>query len=252
MGAFGRPFFCPAWPVYSGRPPGSGQGMDKQEALEITTLERLTGPAPDAAIIWLHGLGADGSDFYGLVPELRLTGRLAARFVFPDAPLMPVTWNGGLVCRAWFDIAGIGPGAPEDTQGIAASAGILRQLAEREVARGIAPGRIVYAGFSQGGAVALHAGLRATTPLAGVLALSTWLPLAARLPAEMTPAGRATPIALHHGTKDPVVPHAYAAASLAALRAAGCTVEWRDYPMPHGLCAAQIGDIRAFLLRVLA
>jgi phospholipase/carboxylesterase len=225
--------------------------MNDPATLEIATLERQTGPAPDAAIIWLHGLGADGSDFYGLVPELRLEGHLAARFIFPDAPLMPVTWNGGMVCRSWFDIAGIGPDAPEDAAGIAASTGILRLLVEREMARGIAPGRIVTAGFSQGGAVALHAGLRAAVPLAGVLALSTWLPLAERLAAEITAAGRATPIALYHGSQDPVVPHAVAAASHAALRAAGCTVEWRDYPMPHSLCAAEVEDIRAFLLRVL-
>lgn len=226
--------------------------MTRQAEFEIATLERQTGPVPDAAVIWLHGLGADGSDFDGLVPELRLEDRLAARFVFPDAPLMPVTWNGGRVCRAWFDIVGIGPGAPEDAQGIAASAKILRLLAEREVARGIAASRIVYAGFSQGGAVALHAGLRTTTPLAGVLALSTWLPLATQVQAAITAAGRATPIALYHGTQDPVVPHAYAAASLTVLRAAGCAVEWRDYPMPHGLCEAEIEDIRNFLLRVLA
>jgi phospholipase/carboxylesterase len=225
--------------------------MNDPATLEIATLERHTGPTPDAAIIWLHGLGADGGDFYGLVPELQLQGRLTARFVFPDAPLMPVTWNGGLVCRSWFDIAGIGPDAPEDRDGIAASANILRLLGEREMARGIAPERIVYAGFSQGGAVALHAGLRSSTPLAGVLALSTWLPLAAHLPTEITAAGRSTPIALYHGTQDTVVPHAYAAASHAALRAAGCEVEWRDYPMPHSLCEAEVADIRAFLLRVL-
>lgn len=216
----------------------------------LETIEVETGARPDAAVIWMHGLGADGHDFEPVVPELRLPERLRVRFVFPHAPIRPVTINAGMRMRAWYDIFQLGGGA-EDEAGIRASQAEVQRLIERETQRGIRPGRIVLAGFSQGGAMALHTGLRHPEPLAGIIALSTWLPLAAQLPAERSAANVRTPIFMAHGTEDPMVPLALARASRAALERLGYAVEWHEYPMPHSVCGEEIADIAAFLVRIL-
>ena len=213
-------------------------------------IELETGTYPDSAVLWLHGLGADGHDFEPVVPELRLPGRLAVRFVFPHAPVRPVTINAGMRMRAWYDILQLG-GGPEDEAGIRASQKLLEGLLEREVARGIAPQRIVVAGFSQGGAIALQTGLRYSERLAGVLALSTYLPLAGALPAERSHANREVPIFQAHGRFDELIPIERAARSRNALRALGYPVEWHEYPMPHSVCGEEISDIAGWLARVL-
>lgn len=200
---------------------------------------------PELTVIWLHGLGADGHDFEPIVAELPLDA--AVRFVFPHAPLRPVTINGGLSMRAWYDIAAIGPGAAEDEAGILDSAAALRGLIDREAAAGVDPARIVLAGFSQGGAIALWTALTEPRPLAGVLALSTYLPLAARLAAEREPANRRLPIWMAHGREDAMIPLRLAANSRDRLRAWGYGVDWHAYPMPHGVCAEEIADIGAWL-----
>jgi len=200
------------------------------------------------SVIWLHGLGADGHDFEPLVPELRLPDSAAVRFVFPHAPQRPVTVNGGMRMRAWYDIAGPDLSAGEDEAGIRASAETAAALIEREVGRGVPAARVLLAGFSQGGAIALHAGLRHATPLAGVVALSTYLPLPDLLADEISDAGRAVPIFQAHGADDPIVPLAFAESArdrIAALRAAP---EWHTYPMPHSVCAPEIADLRAWLI----
>jgi phospholipase/carboxylesterase len=209
-----------------------------------------TGPA-DAAVILMHGLGADGHDFETLVFELRLPSAPAIRWVFPHAPIRPVTLNGGMPMRAWFDIVGLDKGSEEDEAGIRASARSVRALVQRERERGIPAGRIVLAGFSQGGAVALHVALREPERLAGVLALSTYLPLRSTLPGEVHPANAAVPLFLAHGTADPIVPVTVAEGSRDILLANGFAVDWHTYPMPHSLCNEEVADIREWLLKVL-
>jgi phospholipase/carboxylesterase len=199
----------------------------------------------NASVIWLHGLGADGHDFVPMVPELRLAEPLAVRFIFPHATVRPVTINGGHRMRAWYDITGFGPESGEDEAGIRESGRIVDGYVDREVAAGIASRRIVIAGFSQGGAVVLHAGLRQTQPLAGVLALSTYLPLRASLAGEK--AGTALPILMCHGTQDDVVSVLRGRESRDLLQEAGYHVEWREYPMQHTVCAPEIGHIAAWL-----
>jgi phospholipase/carboxylesterase len=216
------------------------------DQVELETLDiEPAGGEPELAVILLHGLGADGHDFEPIVPELKLQRRV--RFVFPHAPVRPVTINGGYRMRAWYDIYAFGLGAREDEIGIRASAAAVGRLIDREVERGLDPGRIVLAGFSQGGAIALHAALREVRRLAGVLALSTYLPLAATLTAEKSAANAAIPILLAHGSDDPVIPIGLAEASRRALEAEGYAVDWRIYPMPHAVCAAEVGDIAAWL-----
>lgn len=212
------------------------------EAIEIETA-----PAPDAAVIWLHGLGADGHDFEAIVPELRLPARLRLRFVFPHAPVRPVTINMGMPMRAWYDILQLG-GGREDAAGIRASQDLVEALIARERDRGVAPARIVLAGFSQGGAIALHTGLRHAQPLAGVLALSTYLPLASSLAAERSEANRDAPVFMAHGRLDPMIGIDQARASRAALEALGYPVQWSEYAMAHSVCAEEIADIAAWLL----
>jgi phospholipase/carboxylesterase len=207
--------------------------------------------AAEASVIWLHGLGADGHDFESIVPALRMPERPAVRFVFPHAPLRPVTINGGYRMRAWYDIAGLDRKAPQDETGIRASGDELGRLVARERERGVPADRIVLAGFSQGGAIALYRGLRHPDRLAGIMALSTWLPLAARLGAEVHPANAAVPIFMAHGTWDPTVSLDFARYSRQQLVAAGYDVEWREYPMAHAVCPDEIEDIRTWLLRVL-
>lgn len=215
-----------------------------QESLESLIIEPPT--AATASVIWLHGLGADGHDFEPLVPELGQLGR-GVRFVLPHAPHRPVTVNAGYVMRAWYDIRRMDIAGDTDVDGIRAAVAAVGALIETEVARGVPSGRIVLAGFSQGGAVALQAGLTCALPLAGIMVLSGYVALPDTLTAEMTAANRGTPIFMAHGSDDPVVPFALAAAGRDHLRALGCNVEFRAYHMPHTLCAEEIADIRAWL-----
>ena len=208
-------------------------------------------PQPTAAVIWLHGLGADGHDFASLVPELDLSGCPPIRFVFPHAPSMPVTVNGGYVMPAWYDILGPNLISQQDAAGIQSSERAIVALIAHEVARGIPAEHIVLAGFSQGCAMALHTGLRLPQRLAGIMALSGYLPLADRLAAERHPANAQTPIFMAHGTQDPVVVIARGEASRDALAALGQPVAWHSYPMPHSLHPQEIADISAFLAQVL-
>ena len=219
----------------------------------LDALEVEIGPASasavDASIIWLHGLGADGHDFEPIVPELPLPPGLRARFVFPHAPVQSVTINYGHVMPAWYDVYGDGR---QDADGIRVSQGRIEALIARERARGVSTRRIVLAGFSQGGAIALQTGLRHPERLAGILALSTYLPLAETLGAEANPANRDVPIFMAHGTEDPVIPLQRAAISRDQLRKLGHQVEWHEYPMPHAVCPEEIADVGAWLGRVLA
>ena len=211
-----------------------------------------TAPKPSAAVIWLHGLGADGNDFAGLVPELDLTGCPAIRFIFPHAPEIPVTINGGYVMPAWYDILGTDLISRQDAAGIRTSEKAITALIEREIARGIPASRIVLAGFSQGCAMALHTGLRFPRALAGIMALSGYLPLAEHFAAERTAANAHTPIFMAHGSQDPVVAPARGEASRDLLVRLGYPVQWHSYPMPHSLHPREVADIAVFLSQVLA
>ena len=217
----------------------------------LPRVELESAPQPTAAGIWLHGLGADGHDFASLVPELDLAGCPPIRFVFPHAPSMPVTVNGGYVMPAWYDILGPNLVSQQDAAGIQASERAIVALIAHEVARGIPAERIVLAGFSQGCAMALHTGLRLPQRLAGIMALSGYLPLADRITAERHPANAQTPVFMAHGTQDPVVAIARGEASRDALAALGQPVAWHSYPMPHSLHPQEIFDISAFLAQVL-
>jgi phospholipase/carboxylesterase len=220
-----------------------------QETAAAVTLVPST--AANAAVIWLHGLGADGHDFVSIVPELRLPQSLSARFIFPHARPRPVTINNGHVMRAWYDITGLSPGNPEDAAGIHESDGVVKQLIATQVASGIPAERIVIAGFSQGGAVALQSALRYPERLAGVMALSTYLPLRNSLAAEAAPANRDVPILMCHGLRDGVVPAVLGTVSRDLLVALGYQVEWRSYPMEHQVCMEEIVDISTWLGQVL-
>jgi phospholipase/carboxylesterase len=200
----------------------------------------------------MHGLGADGWDFVAIVRELPLPDGLALRFIFPHAPERPVTINNGYVMRAWYDIAQNDIARVPDERGIRESQQSIEELIARERARGMAAGRIVLAGFSQGGAIALQAGLRHKEKLAGIVALSTYLPLEESLDAEAAAANKSTPIFMAHGTQDPVIPLELAEASLRALEARGYTVEWHTWPMPHSVCAEEVEALGAFLARIYA
>jgi phospholipase/carboxylesterase len=215
----------------------------------LETIEIETGSSPRAAIIWMHGLGADGHDFEPIVPELGMPAAPAARFVFPHAPVQAVTINGGARMRAWYDVTGDGR---QDATGIRASQARVEALIARERARGIAPGAIILAGFSQGGAVALQTGLRHAERLGGILALSTYLPLPDTLKGEANPANRDLPIFMAHGTQDPVIPLSWAARSRDALTSLGYAVDWHEYAMPHSVCAEEIADIGDWLRRILS
>lgn len=214
-------------------------------------VEVQTTAAPKATVILLHGLGADGYDFVPVVREFEALGAPAARYVFPHAPTMPVTINGGAVMRAWYDIVGNDLVRREDERGIRASQALVEQLIAREAERGIARSRIVLAGFSQGGAITLHTGLRQSEPLAGLLALSCYLPLADKFKEEAAPGSAKVPIFMAHGTTDPVIPFARATASRDQLKAAGYAVDWHEYAMPHSVSAEEVRDIAAFLKRAL-
>ena len=205
-----------------------------------------------AAVVWLHGLGADGHDFEPVAAELGRAGLDDVRYVFPHAPVRPVTVNGGMAMRAWYDIAEPELDRRADEEGVRASAGIARALVDEQIARGIAGERIVLAGFSQGGAIALFEGLRLPFRVAGVLALSTYLPVPGSLAAEAHPANRDVPIFLAHGSQDPVIALALSERSRAAMANLGYTVEVHTYPMPHSVCAEEVRDIANWLQRVLA
>ncbi len=220
--------------------------MTRAETVEIEP----RAPA-EASVVLLHGLGADGHDFESLVPELRLPEAPAVRWVFPHAPVRPVTLNGGYRMRAWYDILALDRRAAQDESGIRESAEMAAALVHREKERGVPSDRVVLAGFSQGGAIALFAGLRHPQRLAGILALSTYLPLEESLAAEAHPANAAVPVFMAHGRFDNVVPLALGKGSRDFLAGRGYEVDWRTYPMPHSLCPEEIEEIRAWLLRVL-
>jgi phospholipase/carboxylesterase len=212
----------------------------------METIEISTGANPDASIIWLHGLGADGRDFEPIVPELGLPAALQVRFIFPHAPVRPVTINQRMRMRAWYDIFQLGGGA-EDEEGIRASQQLVENLIASENKRGIPSQRIVLAGFSQGGAIALQAGLRAKERLGGIVALSTYLPLEDSLDREASGANKSTRIFMAHGTEDPIIPMQLAERSKQALTQRGYEVEWHSYPMPHAVCAEEVEALGHFL-----
>jgi len=207
--------------------------------------------APDAAVILMHGLGADGHDFVPIVAELDLPEAPSIRWVFPHAPVRPVTVNGGYRMRAWYDVIAMDPQAPEDETGIRESARSVGSLIRAEREQGIPSDRICLAGFSQGGAVALFTALRWSERLAGVAALSCYLPLPTLLPAEAHPANTAVPVFMAHGTADPVVPLQIGKAARDLLTAMGYDLAWHTYPMQHGVCPQEVGDLRKWLLGVL-
>jgi phospholipase/carboxylesterase len=222
--------------------------MTQQPLLEC--LEVQTGPrdsAPVGSVIWMHGLGADGNDFAPIVREFDMAGCPPLRYVFPHAPMMPVTINGGYVMRAWYDILGADLVQRQDEAGIRQSAQHIEALIAREKARGVASERIALAGFSQGCAMALFTGLRHADPLAGLIALSGYLPIADKTAAEAHAANQAAPIFMAHGTHDGVVPIARAQASRDALQSLGYAVQWHSYPMQHGVHPDEIDAIAAFL-----
>lgn len=217
----------------------------------LAAVEVATGPNPVASVIWLHGLGADGHDFEPAVPQLvRARGR-ALRFVFPHAPVRPVTLNGGLPMRAWYDIIQLNRRAAEDEPGIRSSDAALRALVRRENERGIPSQQIVLAGFSQGGAMALYSGTRMPEKLAGIIGLSCYMPIVAAFASERHSANFNTPIFMAHGSLDPVVEPQLGETSRALLVAAGYEVEWHSYPIAHSVCAEELAAIAAFLQRVL-
>jgi phospholipase/carboxylesterase len=217
----------------------------------LSCIELETARPATASVIWLHGLGADGHDFEPIVPELDLPDALPVRFVFPHAPMQPVTINGGAVMRAWYDVYALEGQRREDTDGVRASQARVEELIAREKSRGIQASHIVLAGFSQGGAIALQTGLRHGERLAGIMALSTYLPIASTLAAEASAANRAVPIFMAHGVADPLIPIERAAMSRRQLEAAGYALEWHEYPMEHAVCAREIADISAWLQQVL-
>lgn len=213
----------------------------------LSHIELATGAEPQGTVIWMHGLGADGWDFVPIVRELGLPEEPALRFIFPHAPVRPVTINNGYAMRAWYDIAMADIGRLPDEAGIRQSQSQVEAFLAREKSRGIPARRIVLAGFSQGGAIALHTGLRHGQSLAGILALSTYLPLAETLPREASDANGRVPILMAHGTQDPIVPIALAQSSRAALEACGLAPEWHAYPMPHSVCAEEVGVIAQWI-----
>ncbi len=223
--------------------------MDTPETVEVGG-----GETPDGTVIWLHGLGADGHDFEPIVPELNLGDHANIRFVFPHAPLRPVTINGGMSMRAWYDVISLDRSGPQDEKGIRESAASLLQLIEREKERGVDPSRIVIAGFSQGGAIAMHTAMRFPDSLAGLMALSTWMPLASMIDdevvnnAESQP--RELPVLMVHGSFDPILPIAAGQHARGIMQQAGFTVQWHEYPMAHAVCADEIAEIRQWLVNI--
>jgi phospholipase/carboxylesterase len=220
--------------------------------MTLETIEIETAPQPAASVIWMHGLGADANDFVPLVPEINLRGALPVRFVFPNAPMIPVTINGGYVMRAWYDILAPNLTMGEDEAGLRRSQAAIEELIEREKKRGIPAARIVLAGFSQGCAMTLLTGLRYPQRLAGLLGLSGYVPLSGTTAAEASPANQDVPIFLAHGRVDPVIPLARALESRSRLEQLGYPIEWHEYAMPHSVCPQEIADLGAWMRRVLA
>ena len=218
--------------------------------LDAETIE--TGDNPTYCVIWMHGLGADGNDFVPIVPEINLPASPAIRFIFPHAPQQPVTINGGYVMRAWYDIVAPDLTAQQDKNGILASEKAICELIDQQVTQGIDPQRIVIAGFSQGGAMALHIGLRTQHMLAGIMALSCYVPLMDELPVENADQDRALPIFMGHGIYDAVVPVDAGIVSRRYLEARGYTIQWHDYPMEHSVCVEEITDIGRWLKSIIA
>jgi len=220
------------------------------ESIEIETARNAT-----ASVIWLHGLGADGNDFVPIVRELDLSGLQPIRFIFPHAPMRPVTINNGYVMRAWYDVSYgdlEGRSKRADENGVRASQAEIEKLIDRELTRGTASRRIALAGFSQGGAIALQTGLRYPQRLAGIMALSTYLPCAESLPQEAAPANAGLPIFMAHGTEDQVLPYAMGANSCQFLGKLGYAVEWHEYAMPHSVCLEEVQHVAAWLRTILA
>ncbi len=213
----------------------------------LPSVETETAAHPTHSVIWLHGLGADGNDFAPIVPELVSPSWPALRFVFPHAPVRPVTVNGGMPMRAWYDIAGVDLVSRQDEAGMRASMASVELLIARENERGVPASRILLAGFSQGGAMALAAGLRHADRLAGIIALSTYLPLHESFAAERNPANAHTPIFWGHGTADPIVPLTRGVASRDLLQSLGYSVAWHTYPMPHSVCGEEVLDLRHWM-----
>jgi phospholipase/carboxylesterase len=213
-------------------------GLDLLEYVEVTTSDN-----PSYSVIWLHGLGADGHDFEPIVPYLGLPPSMGVRFIFPHALRRPVTVNGGMVMRAWYDIIEISTSRGQDEAGIKHSADKVRELIEFEIARGIPASRIILAGFSQGGAMALHVGLRYQEKLAGIMALSAYLLFPERMQSESAPANAGTPVFMGHGTQDPVVPFQLGQAAHSMLQTPERQIEWHSYPIPHSVSQPEITDI---------
>lgn len=213
----------------------------------LDAIEHETAPSPTWSVVWLHGLGADGNDFAPIVPELVRRDWPAIRFVFPHAPVRAVTINGGARMRAWYDIVDTDLANRADESGVLASVEQVEALVAREIGRGIPASRIILAGFSQGGAVTLAAGIRRATPLAGLVALSTYLPAPDRAAAAHVAGSEAQPVFMAHGAMDPVVPVQAGQLSAHALRALGFHVDWHAYPMPHSVCAEEIADLGDWL-----
>lgn len=214
----------------------------------LDCVELTTGPSPTHSVIWLHGLGADGHDFEPIVPELVRSHWPAMRFVFPHAPVRPVTINGGMAMRAWYDITSLDFNQPrEDSAGVDASCAEVERLIERENDRGVPDSRIVLAGFSQGGAITLAHGLRRPQALAGLVALSTYVPLAEQTMAKLSDAARSMPIFMAHGSRDPVIPCAVGERSAHRLQAASLQLQWQRYPMEHAVCLEEIRDLAAWM-----
>ncbi|NND45386.1 MAG: alpha/beta fold hydrolase [Xanthomonadales bacterium] len=223
-----------------------GDAVRLPECVEIET-----GAKPRNAVIWLHGLGADGHDFEPLVPMLGMQRVAATRFIFPHAPVRPVTINGGMRMRAWYDIRGMDIRRDQDGEGIRDSAELVQALLAREADRGIPPARVVLAGFSQGGAIAAHVGLRCPERLAGLLLLSTYLLFPERFEQDLDPANRDTPAFVAHGSQDPVVPAMLGRDLASRLREAGLPVTWKEYAMPHAVVPEEIADISTWLVERL-
>ena len=223
--------------------------MDIPDTVEVGGEARV-----DGTVIWLHGLGADGHDFEPIVPELNLAVHADIRFIFPHAPVRPVTINGGVPMRAWYDVISLDKSGPQDEAGIRDSAASLLRLIERERERGVDASRIVLAGFSQGGAIAMHTAMRVPQRLAGLMALSTWMPLASTIGEEVVDNSesqpRELPVLMAHGTFDPLLPLAAGQHAREIMQDAGFKVQWHEYPMAHAVCAEEISEIRKWLVNI--
>lgn len=215
--------------------------------MPLPCIEIETAPNPRHTVIWLHGLGADGNDFAPVIPQLVDRTWPPLRFVFPHAPMRPITINGGMSMRAWYDISGLEIAQRQDEVGIRESIGLLEELIEREGTRGVSPENILLAGFSQGGAIVLAGGIRHARRLAGIIALSTYLPMAEKTDKEASAANRETPIFMAHGSQDPTIAHALGEMSRDYLQQRGYRIEWHTYAMAHQVCMEEIADLARWI-----